>query len=470
MSFARYHGFLIPAAARQLVAESDHIGVMPQLVVQLMRYLKDEKAKVSDLAKDISSDAGMTAELIKLINSSAFGLRSKITHIESAVKYLGIRRTVSLVFELSFHSIRESWHDRLPPELMIWFGTRSVVNACVASAFAVRRKDVPSDTVYVLALLQDLGILVLCHKYHDQYPHLLKQARSVPLLQLERLEKAEYAFTHADVSAALLQHWEFPATMIQLVLEHHNSTENLSEMDRKLLHVMKLGESVANLRDVPSPQRHMRFQELLSDSGVTSSSNAKACIASAIAHSREVTSYFELGIPEKDSWWSLAKRIQDFVNENPSHNPANPFLVGESAAAAAESAPRSRVLVIDDEPAIGKMLKFFLNDLPLVVECLEAPPDLSHVGPDVAIILCDVHLNQRNGIDFVRELRARGFAKPVMMMSGDRSRNTVMQSIDAGIIEYIAKPFTKETIVAKFQKHGLLHIQAPSVALPIGMQ
>ncbi len=35
LSFARHHGFLIPAAARQLVAESDHIAIMPQLVVQL---------------------------------------------------------------------------------------------------------------------------------------------------------------------------------------------------------------------------------------------------------------------------------------------------------------------------------------------------------------------------------------------------------------------------------------------------
>ncbi len=430
-----------------------------------MRYLKDEKAKVSDLAKDISSDAAVTAELIKLINSSAFGLKTRITHVESAVKYLGIRRTVSLVFELSFHSIRQSWHDRLPPELMNWFGMRSVVNACVASAFAVRRKDVQPDTAYVLALLQDLGILVLCHKYYDQYQHLLRQARSVPLLQLEKLEKAEYSFSHADVSAALLQHWEFPATMIQLVLDHHNSTEDLSEMDRKLLHLMKLGESVANLRDMPSPQRHMRFQEMLSHSGMTSSSDAKACIASAIAHSREVTSYFDLGIPDKDVWWSLAQRIQAFVSENSSNQLVSPFL---RKPAAVKTEAGSRVLVIDDEPAIGKMLKFFLSDLPLTVECHETPPDLSQVGPDVGMILCDVHLNQHNGIDFVRELRASGFTKPVMMISGDRTRNTVMRSIDAGIIEYIAKPFTKEVILKKFQKHGLLKPQTASKSLPVG--
>ena len=109
-----------------------------------MRYLNDDNATVRELARDISSDAGVTAELIKLINSSAFGLNSSITHVEPAVKYLGIRRTVSLVFELSFHAIRQSWHDRLPPELMNWFGLRSVVNACVASAFAVAPKGGPA--------------------------------------------------------------------------------------------------------------------------------------------------------------------------------------------------------------------------------------------------------------------------------------------------------------------------------------
>ncbi len=453
LSLARHHGFLIPAGARQLVAESDHVGIMPQLVVQLMRYLQDENAKVTELAKDISSDAAVTAELIKLINSSSFGLKTRITHVESAVKYLGIRRTVSLVFELSFHSMRRSWHDRLPPELMTWFGMRSVVSASVASAFAVRRKSVPPDTVYVLALLQDLGILVFCQAYQDRYRGLLSQAQSVALLQLEKVEKAEYSFSHADVSAALLQHWEFPASMIQLVLEHHHSIENLSQTDRNLRHLMQLGEAVANLRDVPSPQRHARFQNLLSESSVTSAIDAKACIASAIAHSREVTRYFNLAVPEKDAWWDLSQRMQEFVNNgSPKPTAVPPVFRGPGF----QRTKPSVVIVIDDEPYIGQIITQYLSGFPLEVKCYESPPEASHLTPDVATILCDVHLQGKSGIEVVRELRATGYTRPIMMISADRTRNTVLSSIEAGIIDYISKPLSKAALLEKFRKHGLL--------------
>lgn len=468
MGYARHSGFLIPAAARQLVAESEHIGVIPQLVVQLTKYLHDDDAKVGDLAKDISSDPSVTGELMRLINSAAFGLQVQVTDVKAAVKYLGIRRTVSLVLELSFHAIRRSLHQQIPADLMNWFGLRSVVNACVASSFATRRKDVSADAVYVLALLQDIGILVLSQAYRDRYTHLLSQVRNVAQLQLDLIEKSEFSFTHAHVSAALLQQWEFPASMIQLVLEHHASPENLSDPDQKFLHLMQLGESVANLRDVPSPQRHMRLEKCLAQSRATSALDAKSCIASAIQHSRDVTSYFDLAVPENDNWWNLIEKLQQELNgspvntaenasENAPENAPNPPTPLEAAAPKTDSPPV--IVVIDDEPAIGKMLKVILKDHPLEVECHETPPPTSELGSHVKAILCDVHLKEKNGIDFVRKLRAEGFGRPIIMISGDRTRDTVLSSISAGIVDYIAKPFTKDSVLKKFEKHGLLEPQ-----------
>ncbi len=463
MGLARHSGFLIPAAARQLVAEAEHIGVMPQLVVHLTKYLDDDSARVSDLAKDISSDPSVTGELMKLVNSSAFGLKSQITDVEAVVKYLGIRRTVSLVLELSFHAIRHSWHEELSAELMNWFGLRSVVNACVASCFAARRGNVSPDMVYVLALLQDIGILVLCQAHQQRYIRLLHQARTVAQLQLELIEKAELSFTHADVSAALLQQWEFPPSMIQLVLEHHGSAERLSEPDRKFLRLIQLGEAVANLRDVPSPQRHMRFQKCLTQSSACSPMDAKATISLAIQQSREVTSYFNMQVPEKDNWWTLLQKIQQ--------NLAGEAAAGPTSDSAADSSPpadlRPVVVIIDDEPAIGKMLKFILNDAPFRIEYHESPPAISELPSNVAAVLCDVHLGQGSGVEFVRQLRAGGFTRPIMMVSGDRTRDTVVDSIHAGIVDYIAKPFSKESILEKFRKHGLLG-QPAEAEIPIG--
>lgn len=448
LGLARQETFLIPAAARQLVVDSGHIGVMPQLAGRLIRYLNDENTTIHELAQDISSDARVTAELIKLINSSAFGLKSTITHVESAVRYLGIRPTVSLVLEMSFHSIRNSWYQRLPSEVLHWFGLRSVVNACVASAFANHCRDVSPETVYVLALLQDIGILLLCHKYQGRYVSLLSRSRAVAQLQLERLEKSEYSFTHAEVSAALLQHWEFPASIIHLVLEHHSPSDNLSDLERKLLNLMQLGEAVANLREAASPQRYSRFQKLLAETVRLSPLEAKACISTAIGRSREVTSYFDLAIPDEDTWWNLASQMQDFLDSGRNRE----FLAQSESPS--EGLPR--VMVLDDSLAVAELIYTCLSEYPLTVKHFPKLPTPSEVPKDVAAIFCDVLVQGQGTIEFVRELRALGFARPIIIITADRSRNTVMQAISAGISSFIPKPLTKAYLLDKLKRHRLI--------------
>ena len=198
----------------------------------------------------------------------------------------------------------------------------------------------------------------------------------------------------------------------------------------------------------------MRFQNLLSESPVFSAVDAKACIATAIGHSREVTSYFDLGIPEQDAWWNLDQRIQAFVNGDlPDAAPNSP--APETPTSGPSMNPPT-ILVIDDEPAIGKMLAYFLKDFPLAVDYHETPPDPSQLGPDVVAILCDVHLEQRMMESNMSANCGRAASpSPIMMMSGDLTRNTVMKCIDAGIVDYLVKPLTKERFLEKLHKHDL---------------
>ena len=91
----------IPPKARKLVLQSDVIQPLPQVLIKICGYLDDEMASIDDLAKDISVDPKLTAELLKITNSTALGLRNKVTKASDAVKFLGIRRTVSLVMTAS---------------------------------------------------------------------------------------------------------------------------------------------------------------------------------------------------------------------------------------------------------------------------------------------------------------------------------------------------------------------------------
>jgi HD-like signal output (HDOD) protein/DNA-binding response OmpR family regulator len=475
-------GLAIPAAARRLVQDCDVIRPMPQLVVKITSYLDDEGASTAQLAQDITADPRMTAELLRLINSAAFGLRNTISHVNDAVAYLGIRRTVSLVLASSVHQMMRDAASQLSEEVMGWFRVRSVLMASVASAFAARLHRVSADTAYVLALLQDLGILVFAHEAGGRYRALLRRHRTVAGLRLDACERLEFAFTHADLTAALLQRWETPVSLGRLVLHHHRPEDDteLSEVDRQFLHLMRLAEAAADMRDVPSPQRHQAFQQYVGLYPPEKRAAVVSCFSEAVVKAVEIGQLFEVPIPDSQTWAEVLDQLKLQCLDGPDETAPAGASEGRSAddsngggddgngGNGGDDAPsgRPRILLIDDEEQIGRMVRLFLQSEPVDVQVWDRLHSHRDVPADTALVLCDVHVGERSGIEFVGELREAGFAGPVIMLSGDRSRKTVLDSIGAGVADFIPKPFSKQSLIDKLVRHRVLPGRADAPAAP----
>ncbi|MFM7135934.1 MAG: sigma-54-dependent transcriptional regulator, partial [Planctomycetota bacterium] len=108
----------------------------------------------------------------------------------------------------------------------------------------------------------------------------------------------------------------------------------------------------------------------------------------------------------------------------------------------------SRILVVDDEPAIGWSLKELLSDeghevavaadIPRAVAAAgEAPPDA---------ILLDVRLGDQDGIRSLPEIRAAAGAVPVVVMTAFGDLDTAVRAVHAGAFDYLVKPFDLERV------------------------
>ena len=460
---ANYQGTLIPLAARRLVQETDeYIQPMPQLIVRLTQVLEDDKVTAGDVAKDISTDPRVTAELLRLINCPQFGLRSKITRVHDAVAYLGIRRTAALVMSLGVHKSIKSIGKLLDEQFLNWFRVRSVLMASVASTFAKRMHSVMPDTAHVLALLQDLGILVLAHGTHARYMELLHRYRSVPCFRLDACERLEFSFSHADVTAALLQKWELPVSLVRLTSSHHMQPngKEFSKIDRELLHLMQLAESVAEMLDLPSPQRNQRFNELLRYYPQSERAAIKSCLASAVEATDEAGALFSVKLPDQQEWSTLLAefelQIVDQSEDSSECSPATIQVDTTDKQASDPDHPSRHVLLVDDERAIGNLVKRYLQRTTLELVHWTTPQDLDQLPSNIEAVIVDVHLGATNGISFVRTLRSKGVKVPIFILSGDRTRSTVLDSIEAGITDYITKPFKRGELLSKLEKYNII--------------
>ncbi len=108
----------------------------------------------------------------------------------------------------------------------------------------------------------------------------------------------------------------------------------------------------------------------------------------------------------------------------------------------------SRILIVDDEPAIGWSLKEILSDdgheVSLAADISSALAAAREHGPDV--ILLDVRLGGHDGIDALPELRAAAGSVPVVVMTAFGDLNTAVRAVQAGAFDYLVKPFDLERV------------------------
>lgn len=459
----------IPAAARRLVSETDVVRPWPHILTELCTYLQNESASLSSLADDVALDPRVTAELLKIVNGTTFGLAKRVMSVPEAVKLLGSRGTIAAVLSAGVHAVQSALSASVSAEIRTWYQKRSVLLASTAESVARGIVGLCPDTAHLLGLFQDLGALVLANAHPRSYASALRRVQTVSQARLEGLEGEEFGITHADVSAALLQRWEVPQWLVLMVLDHHSPEPKAdrSERERQYLHVMRIAEAAANLADAPSSYRRRVLGSAMVDCGSRGVKSCKAAIAEGIARAGELCRKFSVPGPDEATVRQLVADLASAAElasptdtepptlvELPSAqaNPAPGTSVDVPPAVAAPVRPQ-RVLVIDDETAVIKLIRHQLASAKMEVVSCDNPNDAGNLCSGVDIVLCDVHLGSMNGIDVIRGLRASGFQAPVIMVSGDRSRHTVVDCIEAGVVDYLIKPFSRAILIEKLKRH-----------------
>jgi len=116
------------------------------------------------------------------------------------------------------------------------------------------------------------------------------------------------------------------------------------------------------------------------------------------------------------------------------------------------SAARLKILVIDDEPPIRKLLRMGLNTQGYDV--LEAPSgktglELLSQSPD--LIILDLGLPDVDGLELLRTIRGRKESVPIVVLSSRGDETGKVQALDLGADDYVTKPFGMDELLARMR-------------------
>ena len=186
------------------------------MVCQVLRLLQNEDYQIHELVSCLQADPALASSILRLVNSSYFGLARHVGSVQQAVTFLGSRSLRLAV--LSFGLLKQLAKDA-PALVYQDFWRRSLTMASVASRLAARQPRTGSGEAHSAGLLADVGLLLLAQVDTKGYVKLYERIGHSPLLV--ESERERYGFHHGQLGARLLHRWNLPLALTEAVSEHH---------------------------------------------------------------------------------------------------------------------------------------------------------------------------------------------------------------------------------------------------------
>jgi two-component system KDP operon response regulator KdpE len=117
------------------------------------------------------------------------------------------------------------------------------------------------------------------------------------------------------------------------------------------------------------------------------------------------------------------------------------------------SGPAVKILVVDDEPPIRRLLRTGLGTQGYsIAEVENAGQAQAHLKNDKAdLVVLDLGLPDRNGLELLKELRQAGIDVPVVVLSSRTDEAGIVQALELGADDYVTKPFSMNELIARIK-------------------
>ena len=238
----------------KLIKKNIKLPEIPSIVFELNEVIANPLSSAENIAHVVNKSPSLTALLLKIVNSSFYGLPSKIDKISLAVTMIGTREISGLALGISILSIFKN----IPKEIldMYSFLKHSLACGIIARLLAAQKNLPQTEQMFVSGLLHDLGRLVLYIYFPKEASYVIGCAGQSEKLLFQE-ETAHLGCDHAYVSKELMGQWKLPLILENNVFYHHNPSASPHPDQATIVHladiiVNALGIGSSGERFVPS--------------------------------------------------------------------------------------------------------------------------------------------------------------------------------------------------------------------------
>ena len=188
----------------------------PIVATKLLELLRKPDLKVKELANAVSLDPVIAARLLRIANSVFYQQMKQVGTVDRAIIVVGENVLKNLALEYSLRSTSKTYGIL---ERKLWENSVGCAVAC--RMLTDRLIDFDKDEAYLAGLQHHIGKVVMINRDKQLYQQVL-QIVTEGKGELIDVERGLFAYSHEIVGAALLDHWNYPKTIVEATLHHRD--------------------------------------------------------------------------------------------------------------------------------------------------------------------------------------------------------------------------------------------------------
>jgi HD-like signal output (HDOD) protein len=207
-------------ALQNVMDRVTEISALPDVALRVIEVTNNDDASAADLKAVMEQDVSLSARVLRVVNSSAYGLREPVRNLQLAIAYLGFRQVRNLALTASVCDLFKA-DEQVGRYRRSGLWRHLVAVGICARMIAMRRNLDEFEDVFLAGLLHDIGILL-----EDQYDH-PRFIEMLPHLDgsatLAEVERARLGYAHTDLGVQVGAQWRFPEPVLAAIGYHHDA-------------------------------------------------------------------------------------------------------------------------------------------------------------------------------------------------------------------------------------------------------
>ncbi|MCA9672022.1 MAG: HDOD domain-containing protein [Myxococcales bacterium] len=233
------------SALQSILDKTKNLPSISSTVGRLYELLASDTAGAAAIARAIEPDAAVTANLLRIANSAAFGVSRNVSSVRQSVTLLGPGRLVDAVVSSAFRTV-------LPRRLPGYgidaaaFWKHSIAVALLAERLGKQLRVADIERVFSAGLLHDIGKLAMAPELEAR-AEAVRAALEQGQQSFAEIEHAVIGAGHDEVGAALAHRWSLPEEIVLAARWHHHPRPPGEEGHHAVVDLVHIADGLAHL-------------------------------------------------------------------------------------------------------------------------------------------------------------------------------------------------------------------------------